>query len=64
VIVCSCNVLSESQVRSTIATVKSCARPKHVYAALCCAAKCGRCARTIQAILEADVVAAEAAHVS
>jgi len=64
VIVCSCNVLSDSQVRSTIASAKSCARLKHVYAALCCTAKCGRCARTIQAILEAGVVAAEAAHVS
>ena len=59
-IVCSCNVLSDSQVRSTIASVKSCARLKHVYAALCCTAKCGRCARTIQEILKADIVAVEA----
>src|ERR1700741_2714423 len=41
VIVCSCNVLSDSQVRSTIARTKSCARLKHVYASLCCTAKCG-----------------------
>ena len=63
-IVCSCNVLSDSQVRSTIESTKTCARLKHVYAALCCMAKCGRCARTIRAMLEADIVAAEAALVS
>jgi len=42
---------SVNQVRSTIASTKSCARLKHVYASLCCTAKCGRCARTIQAML-------------
>ena len=63
-IICSCNVLSDSQVKSTIASTKSCARIKHVYASLCCTAKCGRCARTIQAILEADIVATERALVS
>jgi bacterioferritin-associated ferredoxin len=64
VIVCSCNVLSDSQVRSTIANGKSCARIKHVYVSLCCTAKCGRCVRTIKAILEAGSVATEAADVS
>jgi bacterioferritin-associated ferredoxin len=64
VIVCSCNVLSDSQVRATIASGKSFRRLKHVYAALCCTAKCGRCARTIQEILQANIVAVEAAQVS
>jgi bacterioferritin-associated ferredoxin len=63
VIVCSCNVLSDSQVRSTIAA-KSCDRVKHVYASLCCTAKCGRCVRAIKAILEAGSVTHEAANVS
>jgi bacterioferritin-associated ferredoxin len=53
VIVCSCNVLSDSQIRSAIASGTPCARLKQVYTSLCCAAKCGRCARTIKAILEA-----------
>jgi bacterioferritin-associated ferredoxin len=64
VIVCSCNVLSDSQVRSTIVKANSCVRLKHVYASLCCTAKCGRCVRTIKAILEAGSVATEAANVS
>jgi bacterioferritin-associated ferredoxin len=64
VIVCSCNVLSDSQVRSTIASARHCERVKHVYASLCCTAKCGRCVRTIKAILEAGSVATEAANVS
>lgn len=63
-IVCSCNVLSDGQVRSTLANVKSCERVKHVYASLSCTAKCGRCARTIKAILEADSVATEAANLN
>ena len=63
VIVCSCNVLSDSQVRS-IANVKSCAHVKHVYASLCCTAKCGRCVRTIKAILEDSSVVTEAVTLS
>jgi bacterioferritin-associated ferredoxin len=52
VIVCSCNVLSDGQVRSAIATAVSSARMSRVYASLGCAAKCGRCAHTIKIILE------------
>jgi bacterioferritin-associated ferredoxin len=48
VIVCSCNVLSDGQVRSAIATAVSSARMSHVYASLGCVAKCGRCAYTIK----------------
>jgi len=51
VIVCSCNVLSDGQVRCAIATAVS-TRISHVYASLGCAAKCGRCAHTIKIILE------------
>jgi bacterioferritin-associated ferredoxin len=52
VIVCSCNVLSDGQVRCAIATAVSSARVSHVYASLGCAARCGRCAHTIKIILE------------
>ena len=51
-IVCSCNVLSDGQVRSAIATTVSSARMSHVYASLGCVAKCGRCAHTIKILLE------------
>jgi bacterioferritin-associated ferredoxin len=52
VIVCSCNVLSDGQVRSAIGSAASHARMSYVYASLDCVAKCGRCANTIKIILE------------
>jgi bacterioferritin-associated ferredoxin len=52
VIVCSCNVLSDGQVRSAIGSAASHARMSCVYASLGCVAKCGRCANTIKIILE------------
>jgi bacterioferritin-associated ferredoxin len=64
VIVCSCNVLSDSQIRTAIASATPCARIRHVYASLCCAVKCGRCARTIKAILDDHIVAIEEAAAS
>ena len=64
VIVCSCNVLSDSQIRTAIASATPRARIRHVYASLCCAAKCGRCARTIKAILDDHIVATEGAAAS
>jgi bacterioferritin-associated ferredoxin len=51
-IVCSCNVLSDSQLRSAIASEPPRLRVSRVYAALGCAAQCGRCAHTIKVILE------------
>ena len=50
-IVCSCNVLSEAQVRSAIASATPRPRMSYVYASLGCAANCGRCARTIKVML-------------
>jgi bacterioferritin-associated ferredoxin len=52
VIICSCNVLTDGQVRSAIATAVSSAQMRGVYASLGCVAKCGRCAHTIKIILE------------
>lgn len=63
-IVCSCNVISDSQVKSTIANAEACAPLKHVYASLCCTAKCGRCVRTIKAILEANGAATDVVQMS
>jgi bacterioferritin-associated ferredoxin len=50
-IVCSCNVLSDHEVRSA---ASSAARrsTSHVYGCLGCSAQCGRCARTIRKIID------------
>jgi len=70
VIVCSCNVLSDCQVRFAITRAAPRARMSQVYASLGCAAKCGRCACTIKIILEelrrftaTDNIAIEATNV-
>ena len=51
-IVCSCNVFSDTQVRAAIAASAEQPRMSRVYASLGCAAQCGRCAHTIKAILD------------
>ena len=51
-IICSCNVLSDGQVRSAVANAAARLRMSDVYASLSCAAKCGRCAHTIKTLLE------------
>ncbi|ACL56511.1 (2Fe-2S)-binding protein [Methylobacterium nodulans] len=51
-IVCSCNVFSDGQVRACLHPGPGCPRtPAQVYACLGCSPKCGRCARTIRGIL-------------
>jgi bacterioferritin-associated ferredoxin len=53
-IVCSCNVLSDGAVRACLDRGPACPRtPAQVYACLGCSPKCGRCARTIRAIMDA-----------
>jgi len=50
-IVCSCNVLSDHEVRHAVNT----ASPRsavQVYGCLGCSAKCGRCMRTIRKIMD------------
>ena len=50
-IVCSCNVISDHQVRSV--TAERAARgTSEVYRCLGCSAECGRCARTIKTIID------------
>ena len=51
-IVCSCNVLSDAQVKSAIAGRAPRPRMSSIYASLGCAAKCGRCTHTIKSILD------------
>ncbi|TYL86667.1 (2Fe-2S)-binding protein [Bradyrhizobium rifense] len=51
-IVCSCNVFSDHQVRSVV--VKEARRPRmsEVYSCLGCSAQCGRCAHAIKRIMD------------
>ncbi|WP_188577911.1 (2Fe-2S)-binding protein [Azorhizobium oxalatiphilum] len=51
-IVCSCNVFSDTQVRDALASSGSVTSPGQVYRCLGCSPQCGRCARTIRAILD------------
>jgi bacterioferritin-associated ferredoxin len=50
-IICSCNVLSDHDVRSAIAATDSPQTAAQVYGCLGCVPECGRCARTIRQIM-------------
>ena len=56
-IVCSCNVLSDTQVRAAVsdATPRSAAQ---VYGCLGCSPQCGRCAGTIRRIMDEAIAGA------
>jgi bacterioferritin-associated ferredoxin len=52
-IVCSCNVLSDHDVRSAVRETSDLPRnAKQLYGCLGCSAECGRCARTIMSIID------------
>jgi bacterioferritin-associated ferredoxin len=52
-IVCSCNVLTDHDVRSAVNGAEDLPRnAKQIYGCLGCSAECGRCARTIKAIID------------
>ena len=51
-IVCSCNVLSENEVRRALASAVRPPRVRQVYDCLGHARQCGRCARTIKKIVD------------
>ena len=52
-IVCSCNVLSDQDVRNAVRAAEDLPRnPKQIYGCLGCSAECGRCARTIKTIID------------
>jgi bacterioferritin-associated ferredoxin len=52
VIICSCNVLSDHDVRSAVKTPAPPRSAGQVYGCLGCSAQCGRCARTIRKIMD------------
>ena len=52
-IVCSCHVLSDHDVRSAVNGADNLPRnAKQIYGCLGCSAECGRCARTIKTIID------------
>ena len=52
-IVCSCNVLSDHDVRNAVSASNDLPRnAKQIYGCLGCSAECGRCARTIKTIID------------
>jgi bacterioferritin-associated ferredoxin len=58
-IICSCNVLTDHDVRATLATDGCAPRTTcQVYHCLGCSAQCGRCARTIRRIMDEALAAA------
>jgi bacterioferritin-associated ferredoxin len=60
-IVCSCNVLSDNDVRACLNPGPGCPRtPAQVYQCLGCSPDCGRCARTLRSIISDALGAAEA----
>ena len=52
-IVCSCNVLSDRDVRTVIAASHETQRVSEIYGCLACIPACGRCAATIKRIIDA-----------
>ena len=58
-IVCSCNVLSDGDVRACLNPGPGCPlTPAQVYRCLGCRPECGHCARTIRAIMDEALAAA------
>jgi len=51
-IVCSCNVLSDHDVRAVVTAETRPRSAGQVYGCLGCSAQCGRCARTIRRIMD------------
>jgi bacterioferritin-associated ferredoxin len=62
VIVCSCNVFTDRDVRSAVGTPTPPRSPGEVYGCLGCSPKCGRCARTIRKIMDEALTSAQACN--
>jgi bacterioferritin-associated ferredoxin len=58
-IVCSCNVLSDQDVRSAVEAERT-RSTSQVYGCLGCSARCGRCARTIRRLMDEALGSARA----
>jgi bacterioferritin-associated ferredoxin len=52
VIVCSCNLLTDSDIRASLAKPNAPERVRDVYASLGCAPQCGGCARSINRLID------------
>ncbi|WP_262265977.1 (2Fe-2S)-binding protein [Microvirga yunnanensis] len=64
-IVCSCNVFSDGEVRSCLGPGPDCPRtPAQVYRNLGCGPQCGRCATTIRSILDHELARKHACTVN
>jgi bacterioferritin-associated ferredoxin len=61
-IVCSCNVLSDHDVRAAIGAEQTPRTTGQVYGCLGCSPQCGRCARTIRRIMDEATAAAACAR--
>jgi bacterioferritin-associated ferredoxin len=61
-IVCSCNVLSDKDIRTACCAQDRPRSTGQVYGCLGCSAQCGRCARTIRRIMDEALQGAESAH--
>jgi bacterioferritin-associated ferredoxin len=59
-IVCSCNVLSDRDVRAAV-EAEARRSTSQVYGCLGCSAACGRCARTIRRLMDEALASAGAA---
>jgi bacterioferritin-associated ferredoxin len=57
-IVCSCNVLSDHDVRTAMAAPATPRTTGQVYGCLGCSVQCGRCARTIRRIMDEAIAGA------
>ena len=59
-IVCSCNVLSDNDVRTAVKTTENVRTAGQIYGCLGCSPQCGRCATTIRRIMDEALEAAAA----
>lgn len=57
-IVCSCNVLTDQDVRTAVTATEKVRTAGQVYGCLGCSAQCGRCATTIRRIMDEALDAA------
>ncbi|MFZ0424204.1 MAG: (2Fe-2S)-binding protein [Xanthobacteraceae bacterium] len=60
-IVCSCNVFTDHDVRATLTVSGAPRTTGEVYHCLGCSPQCGRCARTIRRIMDEALGASEPA---
>jgi bacterioferritin-associated ferredoxin len=61
-IVCSCNVLSDHQVRAAVQGDQNPLSTAQLYECLGCSPQCGRCARTLRRIMDETIVSDRAAN--